>query len=69
MTDTLGSILHKACLRYGDRVAIVGRDGSRTYSQLLERGSRLANALRGLGLKPGDHVAALLEDTVTAFET
>jgi len=69
MTDTLGSILHKACLRYGDRVAIVGRDGSRTYSQLLDRGSRLANALRGLGLKPGDHVAALLEDTVTAFET
>ena len=69
MTETLGSILRNACERYGDRTALVGRDGSRTYRQLLDRGSRLANALAGLGLKPGDHVAALLEDTVTAFET
>lgn len=68
MSETLGSLLHNACLRYGDRVALVGRDGNRTYRQLLERGSRLANGLAGLGLKPGDHVAALLEDTVTAFE-
>lgn len=69
MTETLGSILHNACERYGDRTALVGRDGTRTYRQLLDRGSRLANALAGLGLQPGDHVAALLEDTVTAFET
>ncbi|MFM8867404.1 MAG: class I adenylate-forming enzyme family protein [Ilumatobacteraceae bacterium] len=69
MTETLGSILRNACERYGDRTALVGRDGTRTYRQLLDRGSRLANALAGLGLQPGDHVAALLEDTVTAFET
>jgi len=68
MTESLGSILRNACLRYGDRTALVGRDGSRTYSQLLERGTQLANALSGVGLKPGEHVGVLLEDTVTAFE-
>lgn len=68
MNDTLGDVLINACRRYGDRVALTGRDGMRTYRQLLDRGTRLANALRGLGLEPGDHVAALLEDTVTAFE-
>ena len=68
MDDTLGSVLVRACQRYGGRTAIVGRDGSRTFSDLLERGSKLANALIGLGLKPGDHVAALLEDTASAFE-
>lgn len=68
MATTLGEIFIAACQRYGDRTALVGRDGTRTYRQLLDRGSRLANALTGLGLQPGDHVAALLEDSVTAFE-
>ena len=68
MNDTLGELLIAACRRHGDRVALTGRDGARTYRELLERGTRLANALGGLGLQPGDHVAALLEDTVTAFE-
>lgn len=68
MSTTLGELFIAACQRYGDRPALVGRDGVRTYRQLLDRGSRLANALRGLGLQPGDHVAALLEDSVTAFE-
>lgn len=68
MTDTLGDLLVASCRRYGDRVALTGRDGVRTYRELLDRGTRLANALTGLGLQPGDHVAAMLEDTVTAFE-
>lgn len=37
MDDTLGSVLVRACQRYGGRTAIVGRDGSRTFSDLLER--------------------------------
>jgi len=68
VATTLGEIFIAACQRFGDRTALVGRDGTRTYRQLLDRGSRLANALTGLGLQPGDHVAALLEDSVTAFE-
>ena len=68
MATTLGELFITACERYGDRPALVGRDGTRTYRQLLDRGTRLANALRGLGLQPGDHVAALLEDRVAAFE-
>lgn len=40
----------------------------RAHFLIYSRGSKLANALIGLGLKPGDHVAALLEDTASAFE-
>ncbi len=69
MTATLGTMMANACRRYGDRVALTGGGETRTYRQLLERGSRLANALAGLGLEPGDHVAAMLENRVTAFET
>jgi acyl-CoA synthetase (AMP-forming)/AMP-acid ligase II len=68
MSSTLGTMMATACRRYGDRTAITGHGDARTYRQLLERGARFANAMAGLGLQPGDHVAALLEDRVTAFE-
>ena len=43
-----------------DRVAVVDGDRSLTYAALDERASRLATALLGAGLRPGDHVAVLL---------
>jgi acyl-CoA synthetase (AMP-forming)/AMP-acid ligase II len=36
--------------------------------ELLERGARLANALRGAGLAPGTPVAAMLEDRISSLE-
>jgi len=67
MPETLGELLTQACRRYGDRVAITARGERRTYAELLDRGARLANALRGRGVVPGQHVAAMLEDLADAF--
>jgi acyl-CoA synthetase (AMP-forming)/AMP-acid ligase II len=39
-----------------------------TYGQLLERASRLSNALSGAGLRAGDRVAAMLEDRLQSIE-
>src|SRR5215212_10543971 len=46
------------------------RDGRRalTYRQWHQRASRLANALRGLGLEPGDRVAVLAYNCVEWLE-
>lgn len=68
MADTLAELLTRACRRHRHRVAVVARGDQRTYGQLLENGARLANALRDRGLRPGDPVAALLEDTAAALE-
>ena len=48
-----------------DRVALrwLGRDGTRrdfTYAELRDLSNRFANALRGLGVAPGDRVVSLL---------
>ena len=45
-----------------------GGVSTRTYGELLERGARLANALRGAGLAPGTPVAAMLEDRIASLE-
>jgi len=58
MNGTIGELLAAACRRFGQRPALVRGDQARTYSELLERGARLANALRGAGLAPGTPVAA-----------
>ncbi|MCU1682797.1 MAG: fadD [Amycolatopsis sp.] len=55
--------------RYPDRIAIVAPDGGTTsFGQLLERGNRLSNALRALGLGDGDVVAFLLGNEPSFFE-
>ena len=55
--------------RYPDRIAIVAPDGGTTsFGQLLERGNRLSNALRALGLRDGDVVAFLLRNGPSFFE-
>lgn len=67
--ETLGIVLRRAAERFGPRTAVIDPSGrDRTYRQLIERGARLANALRGLGIKPGDRVAAMLEDRAESVE-
>ncbi len=46
----------------GGRPAVVTPDGTTTYAELLGLVCRTANALRGLGIEPGDRVALLLPD-------
>lgn len=68
MRTDLGGLFLRAGQRYGDRIALRGHGEQRTYRELVTHGVQLANALRAAGLQPGDHVAALLEDRVAAFE-
>jgi acyl-CoA synthetase (AMP-forming)/AMP-acid ligase II len=68
VNGTIGELLARACQRYYSRVALVRRGEVRTYGELLERGMRVAHALRGAGLAPGTPVAAMLEDRIASLE-
>jgi acyl-CoA synthetase (AMP-forming)/AMP-acid ligase II len=67
--NDLGELVSSGARRDPNREAIkLWKGSSRTYDQLDRRSTRLANALRGLGLNPGDRVAAWLEDSVEYVE-
>ncbi len=55
----IGSLPRRRARRTPDRVAILHQDTTLTYRQLDERVTRLAHALRALGVEPGDRVAYL----------
>ncbi|MBX6770669.1 MAG: fatty acid--CoA ligase [Chloroflexi bacterium] len=50
---------HRAVRLFGDRVGVVDGEKRFTYRAFGERVSRLANAVRGLGIGPGERVAFL----------
>lgn len=56
----LGDLLHDACRRYGDRVAVVCGGIRMTYAELSDRADRLAGGLVHLGIKPLDRVVVQL---------
>jgi len=51
--------LLRAAQEYPDKVGIVDGDKRITYAQFWDRSARLASALAGLGVGPGDRVASL----------
>ncbi len=55
--------VRRAIKIYPDRTAILHGDLKYTYRQWGERLWRLAHALRGAGVRPGDHVAVLSPNT------
>src|SRR6266542_3060565 len=60
------SAMRRAATFFADREAIVhGRDRL-TFAQAWERGCRLANGLIALGLRPGDRVAVLEDNSKEA---
>ncbi len=67
-STTIGELLAFACQRHQDRPAIIRGTEVLTYGQLLDRASQLSNAMSGAGLRPGDRVAAMLEDRVQSIE-
>ena len=51
--------LHRAIQRTPDAIATIDGERVHTFAQLGERVAKLAGALRGIGLQPGDRVAML----------
>ncbi|MBB4394278.1 benzoate-CoA ligase family protein [Bradyrhizobium sp. ERR14] len=49
----------------GDRVALIGPAGARTYAELCDEACRWGNGFASLGLKRGDRVLLFLDDTPT----
>ena len=54
--------------RYPDTLAIKDQKRSFTYRQTNERVNRLADSLLALGLKKGDKIAVLLENSIEIVE-
>ncbi|MGJ6966920.1 class I adenylate-forming enzyme family protein [Streptosporangium sp. G11] len=66
--DGWGALLRAAVRRFDGRTAMVAHGERRTYRELGANAARLANALHGLGVRPGDRVALMAEDRVEALE-
>lgn len=55
----LGMYTARSARFWGERPAILFRDGALSYAALERRSNQLAHALRSLGLQPGDRVAVV----------
>lgn len=62
------SLMRQAANLYGSRTAIITEDGTFTFGQAWDRGVRLANALRALGVERGDRVAGLEDNNLGAAD-
>jgi acyl-CoA synthetase (AMP-forming)/AMP-acid ligase II len=59
----------RAARRWPDRLALVDAERRRSYRELDEAATRLARALAGLGLQPGERVAVVQENRIEYVET
>src|SRR6267142_886560 len=60
--------LARSAFVYRDKIAVVDGARSFTYGEFNERIHRLASALTRIGIEPGDRVAVLAPNTITALE-
>ncbi len=65
----LRDVLAHAVKLYPDKPALIDGDVTYTYRQADERVRRLAAGLLSLGLKPGDHIAILANNSHRYWET
>ena len=47
-----------------ERLALIGPDGQRTYSELCAEAAQVGHALMAFGAKPGERIICLLDDTL-----
>lgn len=64
----VASLMRQAALTNSTRQAIVFEGRSLTFAQAWDRGVRLANALIDMGVRPGDRVAAVEDNSLTAMD-
>src|SRR4051794_37111420 len=62
------NFLHRRALVMAERTAVVQGDRRYTYAEFAQRAGRLAAALRGAGLQPGDRVAVLCPNSPAILE-
>jgi len=58
----------QAVVNHRDRECVVHGDRRLTFSEAWERGVRLANGLRALGLEPGDRIGVLEDNSIEAAD-
>lgn len=64
----VSSLMRQSVQFHRDRVAILTEDRSLTFAQAWDRGVRLANGLRALGVQPGDRVASVEDNNLGAAD-
>lgn len=60
--------INQAVRRYGSLTAAICGDERRSFAEIDERANRLANALTALGIRKGDRVATLVENSIRCIE-
>jgi acyl-CoA synthetase (AMP-forming)/AMP-acid ligase II len=65
----IGSLLPRHALQRPDHTAVVFEDSRLSFREFNARVNRLANALRGLGVKKGDKVATILPNCLSLLDT
>ena len=64
----IADLVRRSCQIYSSNVAVTDPTTSLTYGEVWERSIRLVNALRALGVLPGDRVATLGSNHATSLE-
>src|ERR1700754_3250321 len=66
--STIGQLLQHQADRVGDKVAITAEGQHVTYGELLSRATGFANGLHELGVRPGEVVATLAENSLELLD-
>ncbi len=62
------SLMRRSATFHADHLAVVESDRRLTYAEAWSRGLRMANALRDLGLEPGDRIGVLEDNTLESVD-
>ena len=62
------TLMRRAAAHYSDREAIVHNDRRLTFAEAWRRGIRLANGLIAMGVRPGDRVGVLEDNSIEAAD-